>query len=103
MTASFFWLLIEGVHLYILVRLSIVSQNRKYLYVYFAFGWLASWISVVFWVFAKLYSNENRGCWEIYVDQFYAWIIRGPILVSIVVSILNYYKKMEILFVFSGI
>ena len=84
MTASFYWLLIEGVQLYTLLVVTVLSV-KKYFYTYMAFGWGVSWISVLTWVFCKV-NYENRGCWEIYNEPFYEWVIRAPILTSILVS-----------------
>ena len=85
MTASFYWLLIEGVQLYTLLVVTVLSV-KKYFYTYMAFGWGVSWISVLTWVFCKV-NYENRGCWEIYNEPFYEWVIRAPILTSILVSL----------------
>ena len=38
MTASFYWLLIEGVQLYTLLVVTVLSV-KKYFYTYMAFGW----------------------------------------------------------------
>jgi len=84
MTASFFWLLIEGVQLYALLVVTVLSA-KKYFYGYLIFGWIISWVSVLCWVGAKI-NYENRGCWEIHYDPFYEWIVRGPIFSSICVS-----------------
>ena len=83
MTATFYWLLIEGIQLYTLLVVTILSV-KKYFYSYLIFGWGVSWLSIITWVIVKI-KYENNGCWEMYDRPFFIWIIRGPILSSILV------------------
>ena len=82
-TASFYWLLIEGVQLYTLLVVTVLSA-KKYFYGYLIFGWLFSWVNIIVWVIVKL-KYENNGCWEIYEKPFYRWVVHGPVVSAIVV------------------
>ncbi|CAG5112132.1 Oidioi.mRNA.OKI2018_I69.chr2.g6383.t1.cds [Oikopleura dioica] len=83
-TASHFWVLIEGVQLYALAVVTVLS-TAKYFYAYLAFGWGFSWISVVFWVVLK-YKYENRGCWDITYRDLLEKVIEVPISAAITLN-----------------
>ena len=82
-TASYYWLLIEGVQLYSLLVITVMSV-KKYFYTYMTFGWGVSWVSVITWAVCKK-RYENRGCWDIHYLPFYEWILRAPIMTAVLV------------------
>uniref|UniRef100_A0A672HYP0 Vasoactive intestinal peptide receptor 1a n=1 Tax=Salarias fasciatus TaxID=181472 RepID=A0A672HYP0_SALFA len=81
--ASFFWLLVEGLYLHALLAVSFFSE-RKYFWWYILIGWGAPTIFISAWVITKAYLN-HPGCWEIIHDSPW-WIIKTPILVTILVN-----------------
>ncbi|KAI3375277.1 hypothetical protein L3Q82_021776, partial [Scortum barcoo] len=81
--ASFFWLLVEGLYLHTLLAVSFFSE-RKYFWWYILIGWGAPTIFISAWVITKAYLNDP-GCWEI-IDDSPWWIIKTPILVTILVN-----------------
>ncbi|XP_049604325.1 vasoactive intestinal polypeptide receptor isoform X2 [Syngnathus scovelli] len=81
--ASYFWLLVEGLYLHALLTVSFFSE-RKYFWWYILIGWVAPSIFISAWVITKAYLND-LGCWEIIDDKPW-WIIKTPILVTILVN-----------------
>ncbi|KAL3054769.1 hypothetical protein OYC64_017660 [Pagothenia borchgrevinki] len=81
--ASYFWLLVEGLYLHTLLAVSFFSE-RKYFWWYILIGWGAPTIFISAWVITKAYLNDH-GCWEI-IDDSPWWIIKTPILVTILVN-----------------
>uniref|UniRef100_A0A7N6C3V6 G-protein coupled receptors family 2 profile 2 domain-containing protein n=1 Tax=Anabas testudineus TaxID=64144 RepID=A0A7N6C3V6_ANATE len=81
--ASFFWLLVEGLYLHALLAVSFFSE-RKYFWWYILIGWGAPTIFISAWVITKAYLNDP-GCWET-IDDNPWWIIKTPVLVTILVN-----------------
>uniref|UniRef100_A0A4W6CJY6 Vasoactive intestinal peptide receptor 1a n=1 Tax=Lates calcarifer TaxID=8187 RepID=A0A4W6CJY6_LATCA len=81
--ASYFWLLVEGLYLHALLAVSFFSE-RKYFWWYILIGWGAPTTFISAWVITKAYLNDP-GCWEI-IDDNPWWIIKTPILVTILVN-----------------
>ncbi|XP_061653412.1 vasoactive intestinal polypeptide receptor-like isoform X2 [Phyllopteryx taeniolatus] len=81
--ASYFWLLVEGLYLHALLAVSFFSE-RKYFWWYILIGWVAPTIFISAWVITKAYLND-LGCWEMINDKPW-WIIKTPILVTILVN-----------------
>ncbi|XP_030204477.1 vasoactive intestinal polypeptide receptor 1b [Gadus morhua] len=83
--ASFFWLLVEGLYLHALLAVSFFSE-RKYFWAYILIGWGGPMVFITAWTIAKAKYNDV-GCWDIIEnsDGFW-WIIKTPILVSILMN-----------------
>ncbi|XP_041659429.1 vasoactive intestinal polypeptide receptor-like [Cheilinus undulatus] len=81
--ASYSWLLVEGFYLHTLLAVSFFSE-RKYFWWYILIGWGAPTIFISAWVITKAYLNDP-GCWDIIDDKPW-WIIKTPILVTILVN-----------------
>ncbi|KAM4605568.1 vasoactive intestinal polypeptide receptor-like [Polymixia lowei] len=80
--ASYFWLLVEGLYLHALLAVSF--SERKYFWWYILIGWGAPNIFITAWVITKAYINDP-GCWDM-IDDNPWWIIKTPILVTILVN-----------------
>uniref|UniRef100_A0A3P8WS90 Vasoactive intestinal peptide receptor 1b n=1 Tax=Cynoglossus semilaevis TaxID=244447 RepID=A0A3P8WS90_CYNSE len=83
--ASFFWLLVEGLYLHALLAVSFFSE-KKYFWAYILIGWGGPTIFITAWSIAKAYYHDV-GCWDIIetTDVFW-WIIKAPILASILMN-----------------
>lgn len=82
--ANYTWLLVEGVylhHLLVVVRRSEKGHFRCYLLL----GWGAPALFVIPWVIVR-YLYENTQCWERNEVKAIWWIIRTPILITILVG-----------------
>uniref|UniRef100_A0A8C2EW60 Vasoactive intestinal peptide receptor 1b n=1 Tax=Cyprinus carpio TaxID=7962 RepID=A0A8C2EW60_CYPCA len=94
--ASFFWLLVEGLYLHALLAVSFFSE-RKYFWWYILIGWGGPTIFITAWSFAKAYFNDV-GCWDIIENSdLFWWIIKTPILASILMNFILFICIIRIL------
>ncbi|XP_016127282.1 vasoactive intestinal polypeptide receptor-like [Sinocyclocheilus grahami] len=94
--ASFFWLLVEGLYLHALLAVSFFSE-RKYFWWYILIGWGGPTIFIMAWSFAKAYFNDV-GCWDIIENSdLFWWIIKTPILASILMNFILFICIIRIL------
>lgn len=91
---SYFWLLVEGLYLHTLLTVSFFSE-RKYFWCYILIGWGAPTIFISSWVITKACLNDP-GCWDIINDSPW-WIIKTPILVTILVNFILFICIIRIL------
>uniref|UniRef100_A0A3Q3JDM0 Vasoactive intestinal peptide receptor 1a n=1 Tax=Monopterus albus TaxID=43700 RepID=A0A3Q3JDM0_MONAL len=75
--ASYFWLLVEGLYLQMLLAVSFFSEKR-YFWWYILIGWGREFSVIYSFVFSDR-------CWET-IDDNPWWIIKTPILVTILVN-----------------
>ncbi|XP_053569721.1 vasoactive intestinal polypeptide receptor 1 [Bombina bombina] len=82
--ANFFWLLVEGLYLHTLLVISFFSE-RKYFWWYILIGWGVPTIFTTLWSIIRVHF-DNIGCWDTIGSPWVWWIIKAPILVSILVN-----------------
>ncbi|KAJ1130876.1 hypothetical protein NDU88_009221, partial [Pleurodeles waltl] len=82
--ANYCWLLVEGIYLHTVLITTVISEERL-LQKYLVIGWVFPVLFVFPWVLAKA-KLENSGCWGTYGNMGIWWIIRGPMVLSIVVN-----------------
>ncbi|XP_007499873.2 vasoactive intestinal polypeptide receptor 1 [Monodelphis domestica] len=92
--ANFFWLLVEGLYLHTLLAISFFSK-RKYFWWYILIGWGVPALFITAWALTRYYFS-NYGCWDI-IDPPYWWIIKAPILTSILVNFIFFICIIRIL------
>uniref|UniRef100_A0A803VJ16 Vasoactive intestinal peptide receptor 1 n=1 Tax=Ficedula albicollis TaxID=59894 RepID=A0A803VJ16_FICAL len=93
--ANFFWLLVEGLYLHTLLVISFFSE-RKYFWWYILIGWGAPSVFITAWTIVRIYFFDV-GCWEEVVESPFWWIIKTPILVSILVNFILFICIIRIL------
>ncbi|XP_030625469.1 vasoactive intestinal polypeptide receptor 1b [Chanos chanos] len=94
--ASFFWLLVEGLYLHALLAVSFFSE-RKYFWWYILIGWGGPMAFITAWGIAKAYFNDV-GCWDIIeTSDLFWWIIKTPILASILMNFILFICIIRIL------
>ncbi|KAG5268583.1 hypothetical protein AALO_G00214160 [Alosa alosa] len=94
--ASFFWLLVEGLYLHALLAVSFFSE-RKYFWCFILIGWGGPMIFSAAWGIAKAYFDDI-GCWDIIENTDpYWWIIKTPILTSILMNFILFIDIIRIL------
>uniref|UniRef100_A0A7M4DX65 Vasoactive intestinal polypeptide receptor 1-like n=1 Tax=Crocodylus porosus TaxID=8502 RepID=A0A7M4DX65_CROPO len=88
--ANFYWLLVEGMYLQTLLLLTFTSDKR-YFWWYILIGWGVPLLTVSVWIATRL-QYDNNGCWDDYASLYW-WVIKGPILFAIFVSMLYLYSQ----------
>ncbi|XP_066092748.1 vasoactive intestinal polypeptide receptor 2 isoform X2 [Saccopteryx bilineata] len=79
--ANFYWLLVEGLYLHTLL-VAIFSPSRRFP-AYLLIGWGIPTMCTSAWTAARL-SLEDTGCWDTNEHSGPWWVIRTPILISII-------------------
>ncbi|KAJ8268005.1 hypothetical protein COCON_G00131770 [Conger conger] len=94
--ASYFWLLVEGLYLHALLAVSFFSE-RKYFWCYILIGWGGPAVFITAWSITKAYFNDVA-CWDIIEssDHFW-WIIKTPVLASILMNFILFICIIRIL------
>ncbi|XP_077346786.1 vasoactive intestinal polypeptide receptor 1 isoform X1 [Lithobates pipiens] len=92
--ANFFWLLVEGLYLHNLLVISFFSE-KKYFWWYILIGWGAPSVFITAWTLARIYFDD-AGCWDT-IESHLWWIIKTPILVSILVNFILFICIIRIL------
>lgn len=93
--ANYYWLLIEGIYLHNLLVVTVFSE-MNYFNIYLCIGWGSPVLFVVPWIVVK-YLYENTGCWMTNENMAYWWIIRTPILLSILINFFIFIRIIHIL------
>ncbi|XP_012508780.1 PREDICTED: gastric inhibitory polypeptide receptor isoform X3 [Propithecus coquereli] len=93
--ANYTWLLVEGVYLHSLLVL-VGSSEEGYLRCYLLLGWGAPTLFVIPWVIVR-YLHENTQCWERNEVKAIWWIIRTPILMTILINFFIFIRILGIL------
>ncbi|XP_031432180.1 glucagon receptor [Clupea harengus] len=94
-TANSYWLLVEGIYLHNLLVVTVLTE-KNYFGVYLCIGWGIPLIFVFPWVIVK-YLYENEECWEQNINMEYWWIIRSPILLSVLINFFIFIRIIKIL------
>ncbi|XP_027692792.1 vasoactive intestinal polypeptide receptor 1 [Vombatus ursinus] len=92
--ANFFWLLVEGLYLHTLLAISFFSE-RKYFWWYILIGWGVPGLFITAWALTRLHFY-NIGCWQNIQSPSW-WIIKAPILASILVNFIFFILIIRIL------
>ncbi|XP_060638656.2 vasoactive intestinal polypeptide receptor-like [Anolis sagrei] len=92
--ANFFWLLVEGLYLHTLLVVSFFSE-KKYFWWYILIGWGAPTLFTSAWTATKIHEGDV-GCWDL-IESHYWWIIKTPILVSILINFVLFIRIIRIL------
>uniref|UniRef100_A0A2K5Q2R6 Vasoactive intestinal peptide receptor 2 n=1 Tax=Cebus imitator TaxID=2715852 RepID=A0A2K5Q2R6_CEBIM len=92
--ANFFWLLVEGLYLHTLL-VAMLPPGRCFL-AYLLIGWGLPTVCIGAWTVARLYL-EDTGCWDTNDHSVPWWVIRIPILTSIIVNFVLFISIIRIL------
>ncbi|KAF5911423.1 hypothetical protein HPG69_004344 [Diceros bicornis minor] len=92
--ANFYWLLVEGLYLHTLL-VAIFSPSRRFV-AYLLIGWGIPTVCIGAWTAARL-SLEDTGCWDTNDHSVPWWVIRTPILISIIVNFVLFVSIIRIL------
>ncbi|XP_015274565.1 PREDICTED: pituitary adenylate cyclase-activating polypeptide type I receptor-like, partial [Gekko japonicus] len=84
--SNYFWLFIEGLYLFTLLVQTFFPEKR-YFYWYTIIGWGTPTIKVTIWAVLRLHFDDV-GCWDINVNTALWWVIKGPVVASIMINFL---------------
>ncbi|CAJ1059417.1 pituitary adenylate cyclase-activating polypeptide type I receptor [Xyrichtys novacula] len=82
--SNYFWLFIEGLYLFTLLVETFFPEKR-YFYWYIIIGWGAPTLCVTIWAVLRLHFDDI-GCWDMNDNAAIWWVIKGPVLASIMVN-----------------
>lgn len=93
--ANYSWLLSEGHFLFTLVTRSFFSL-KKHLAWYIILSWGVPFLTIMAWGFAK-YFYEDEGCWETRRHEWIWWILRVPVLLTIIMNVIFFLGILRII------
>ncbi|XP_073533316.1 pituitary adenylate cyclase-activating polypeptide type I receptor-like isoform X3 [Phyllobates terribilis] len=82
--SNYFWLFIEGLYLFTLL-VETFFPERRYFYWYTIIGWGTPLICVTIWAVLRLHFDD-QGCWEMNNNVALWWVIKGPVIGSIMIN-----------------
>ncbi|XP_034039460.1 pituitary adenylate cyclase-activating polypeptide type I receptor-like isoform X4 [Thalassophryne amazonica] len=82
--SNYFWLFIEGLYLFTLL-VETFFPERRYFYWYTIVGWGTPTICVTVWAVLRLHFHDT-GCWDTNENTALWWVIKGPVIASIMIN-----------------
>ncbi|XP_043822427.1 pituitary adenylate cyclase-activating polypeptide type I receptor isoform X4 [Dromiciops gliroides] len=82
--ANYFWLFIEGLYLFTLL-VETFFPERRYFYWYSIIGWGTPTICVTSWAVLRIHFDDS-GCWDTNNNTALWWVIKGPVVGSIMIN-----------------
>ncbi|XP_035283879.1 pituitary adenylate cyclase-activating polypeptide type I receptor-like isoform X3 [Anguilla anguilla] len=82
--SNYFWLFIEGLYLFTLL-VETFFPERRYFYWYTIIGWGTPTVCVSIWAVLRLHFDDS-GCWDMNDNTALWWVIKGPVVASIMIN-----------------
>ncbi|XP_069110562.1 secretin receptor-like isoform X1 [Argopecten irradians] len=96
LVANYMWIFVEGMYLHTLISVNVFSERSSIVW-FVVFGWLSPLLFVIPWVIVRA-TSEDILCWNTNPTAGYFWIMRGPIVASVVINFLIFLNTIRILF-----
>ncbi|XP_059527684.1 glucagon receptor [Myotis daubentonii] len=90
------WLLVEGLYLHRLLRLSASPERRSVFAFYVGIGWGAPMLFVIPWAVLKCVL-ENIQCWTSHGNMSFWWILRFPVFLATLINSCIFIRILHIL------
>ncbi|XP_064614181.1 secretin receptor-like [Liolophura sinensis] len=94
--SNYMWIFVEGLYLHTLLTVGVFSEKSGIRW-YILSGWCGPLLSVIPWVIVRVFL-ENDLCWNTHQTPGYFWIMRGPIVATILVNFLFFLNIVRLLF-----
>ncbi|XP_078335463.1 parathyroid hormone/parathyroid hormone-related peptide receptor-like [Crassostrea virginica] len=95
--ANYAWIFIEGAYLHSLIFQTMTENSKSHRY-FIGFGWTFPVICIIPWVIVRK-ALEDTLCWSTHSpENKFDWIIRGPIVVSVVINFFFFINLLRIIF-----
>ncbi|XP_076461998.1 secretin receptor-like isoform X2 [Babylonia areolata] len=78
------WIFVEGLYLHMLIYRTL-STERRGVRNYVLLGWLSPLLFFIPWMIAKV-MTDNHYCWTISTKPDLVWILRGPMMATVIVN-----------------
>lgn len=98
LTANYTWILTEGVYLHIVIFETTQHKNRLCKLIILS-GWCAPLFCVIPWAIVRAVYEDSL-CWSTHddPDKGFYWIIKGPIVASIIINFILFINVIRVLF-----
>ncbi|XP_021371089.1 secretin receptor-like isoform X2 [Mizuhopecten yessoensis] len=93
---NYMWIFVEGMYLHTLISVNVFSERSSIVW-FVLFGWVSPVLFVVPWVIVRS-TSEDLLCWNTNPTAGYFWIMRGPIVASVVINFVIFLNTIRILF-----
>ncbi|CAL1540864.1 unnamed protein product [Lymnaea stagnalis] len=94
--ANYMWIFAEALYLHMIISVAVFSDRGSTKW-YILLGWVSPVVFVVPWIIVRA-TMENIYCWNTHPTPGYFWIMRGPIVFSIVVNFVFFLNIVRVLF-----
>ncbi|KAM4534481.1 vasoactive intestinal polypeptide receptor 2-like isoform 1-T1 [Odontesthes bonariensis] len=92
--ANFFWLLVEGLYLHML--LIVVHAYSTRLSIFMFIGWGIPFVFMLAWIITRI-NLENTSCWEFNDNPIPDRLINWPIMTSVIINFILFISILRIL------
>lgn len=96
MISNYSWIFVEGMYLHTLIFVAFFSETSG-VYGFVLFGWVFPIVCLLSWAAVRA-TLENAGCWIIHSTKWSAWIIKGPLLVTVLLNFFFFINIVRVLF-----
>ncbi|CAF0881716.1 unnamed protein product [Adineta steineri] len=97
-TAMFMWMLCEGIHLNIVLTVSVFKKRFK-TYYFHILGWVVPLCLTLSWSLVMFIKERDRRCFNNYNHLKYYWIIDGPRYAVMIINIIFLLNILRVLMV----